>query len=179
MKSKFRIGIIVFGLILPFLGISVVVSVLFSQKGKLERNFAERKAKNAQNAQLLKMAQVTKQQLDSYEGKDELWRKLVDESDVGSLNKTLKEISSSFEDRRTFNQTDFEFDNNDKGIGAASAQPSFSFSMTLNGTYSSIQSGLLALESRMPHLSLNTMNLVPQDDSQLLEAQLTYSAWSR
>jgi len=94
------------------------------------------------------------------------------------LNKALKEISNSFADRRTFNQTNFQFDNNDQGIGAASSQPSFSFSMSLNGTYSSIQGGLLALESRMPHLSLNTMNLSKQDDSQLLNAKLTYSAWS-
>jgi len=179
MKSKFRLGIICFGLVLPFLGLAILSGILLSQKTKLERTFDERKAQNAKNEQLLKSTKIVEKQLAAYDGKDELWRKLVDESDVSSLNRTLKEISNSFEDRRTFNQTDFQFDNNDKGIGAASAQPSFSFSMTLNGTYSSIQSGLLALESKMPHLSLNTMALAQQEDNQLLEAQLTYSAWSR
>ena len=178
MKSKFRIGIVLFGLILPLLGVSVFSVVLLKQKAKLEKTFAERKAKNTQNALLQKKAKLIKSQLAAYDGKDERWRQLVSDSDVSSLNKALKEISNSFADRRTFNQTDFQFDNNDQGIGAASSQPSFSFSMSLNGTYSSIQGGLLALESRMPHLSLNTMNLSKQDDSQLLSAKLTYSAWS-
>jgi len=178
MKSKFRIGIVLFGLILPLLGVSVFSAVLLKQKAKLEKTFAERKAKNTQNSQLQKKAKLLKSQLAAYDGKDERWRQLVSDSDVSSLNKALKEISNSFADRRTFNQTNFQFDNNDQGIGAASSQPSFSFSMSLNGTYSSIQGGLLALESRMPHLSLNTMNLSKQDDSQLLNAKLTYSAWS-
>lgn len=179
MKSKFRAGILVFGLVLPLLGILAVIGILVSKNSSVGKEYTEKETQYRRNQQVKMAAMAIQTKLHHYDGKSEQWRNLVAKSDVTALNETLKKVSSSFADPRTFNKTEFKFDNNDRGIGAASEQPSFSFDLTLNGTYRSIQTGLLALESEMPNLSLNSLKLAPRENDQLLEAQLSYSAWSR
>lgn len=179
MKSKFRSGILAFGLVFPLLGILAVFGVVLSKNSGLEREYADKQSQYTRNQQVKMAAMAIQTKLHQYDGKSDQWKSLVAKSDVSALNETLKKISGSFTDTRTFNRTEFKFDNNDSGIGAASEQPSFSFDLTVNGTYRSIQTGLLALESEMPNLSLNSMKLTPRPNDQLLEAQLSYSAWSR
>ena len=55
MKSKFRTGIIIFGLALPLLILGVFSALLLSQKGKLEKTFAEKKAQNSKNKKAIAM----------------------------------------------------------------------------------------------------------------------------
>lgn len=177
MNPRYQTGVLLFGLILPLLVIVFIFGVAVFQKSKLTREFEERKAIYLANQRSDQAAKSLQAQLEGYRAKEVHWSNLLKKSDVGSVTTLLKEISSEYKGGEKFRQKDFKFVNRETGIGASSAQPSITYNISLSGTFQALQESLLSLESQMPNLSLNSIKLQPQADRQLLEAELSYSAW--
>lgn len=177
MNPRYKSGILVFGAIAPLFVIVVIFGVLFSQKAKIGKEYKKREAIYVANKRAEKTAAGVKTQLDTYQKRKVHWDNLLKRSDVGSVTALLKEISAQYNGTEKFRQNDFKYVNREVGIGAASKQPSVTYNISLSGTYQALQESLLALESKMPNLSLNSIDIEPQKNGQLLEAELTYSAW--
>ena len=116
-------------------------------------------------------------QLSRYEDKKKGWDTLLKTSDVGSVSALLKKISARHGGGDKFEQKEFAFVDRATGIGASSQQNSVTYNISMTGTYQALQQSLLSLESRLPNLSLNSIDLKPQNGGQLLEAEISYSAW--
>jgi len=179
MKSRFKIGIILMGVVLPLVAVALVLGLISSRKEKVEVEYAKRKSgfeASQRQAVAMQGLGVRLKQFDDRKGS---WEELLQDSDIGKVTQELNDISSKFRGSGTFKQNGFDFVNQETGIGAASLQPSVSFRVSLSGTYQAIQQSLLILESRMPNLSLNSMTLTPRNNSPLLQAELSYSAWKK
>ena len=179
MNPRFKIGIILFGAVLPLLVIGLVWLAISSQKKKIEVEHATRKASYLAQQRQEEVAKGLQVKLSRYDDRKKSWDVLLRNSDIGTVTGLLKEISAEYSGTETFKRNDFNFVNKENGIGAASQQPSVSFTVSLSGTYKAIQQSLLSLESRMPNLSLNSMKIAPEPGSSLLEAELSYSAWKQ
>ncbi len=177
MNPRYKLGILAFGVIGPLLVLAVILGILASQKAKITKEFETRKAIHLANQRSQMQAKGIQAQLVEYEERQKHWDALLKQSDVGSVTGILKEISSEYAGTETFKQNDFKFVNRETGIGAVSQQPSVSFNVSLSGTFQALQQSLLSLESQLPNLSLNAIKLEPRKGGQLLEAELTYSAW--
>lgn len=177
MNPRYKTGIILFGAAAPSLVLLVLFGVLVSQKSRINREYIQRKAVYTANVRSEQTAKGVKAQLATYKEKERHWDSLLKKSDVGSVTGLLKEISSAYSAGEKFRQNDFKFVNRETGIGAASKQPSVTYNISLSGTYQALQESILSLESQMPNLSLNSLDLKPQKEGQLLEAELSYSAW--
>lgn len=179
MNPRYKFGIIGLGVVLPLLGILIAVGVMFSQKKRIDKEYAERKTIYTQNKNTEMQTAAIARQLKSYEAKSGQWDVLLEESSLGTVTGILKEVSQAFEGSNSFKQDNFSFVNKETGIGAVSEQPSLSFTLAFSGTFSALQESLLTLESKMPNLSLNSLELSPQTNGPLLEAKLSYSAWTK
>lgn len=179
MNPRFKIGIILFGVLLPLLVVGVIFGVISSQKKRIATEYAARKSSFQAQKRKEMFAKELDVKLSSYDDRKQSWEVLLKNSDIGTVTGLLKEISAEYAGKETFKRNDFNFVNKETGIGAASQQPSVSFTVSLSGTYQTIQQSLLSLESKMPNLSLNSMTLIPEPGSALLEAELSYSAWKQ
>lgn len=179
MNPRFKIGVILLGVFLPLLVVGLLFGFISSRKKKVETEYISRKA-NLKAQQIQKKTdenlKVRLSRFDEYKGS---WEVVLQNSDIGKVTSLLKEISQEYRGTQTFKQNNFNFVNKETGIGAMSSQPSVSFTVSLSGTFQSIQQCLLSLESRMPNLSLNSMKLEPDQNSSLLTAELSYSAWKK
>lgn len=177
MNPRYKNGILLFGAVAPLVIILVVFGVLASQKLRIAKEYKKREAVTVANQRNEQTAIGVKAQLATYKDRKTQWNTLLKRSDVGSVTGLLKEISSGYRGGEKFRQNDFKFVNRETGIGAASKQPSVTYNISLSGTFQAIQESLLSLESKMPNLSLNSIELSPQPEGQLLQAELSYSAW--
>ena len=179
MNSLYKIGVILFGVLLPLLVIGLIMGVVSSRKQKMAQEYEVRKKRlfaNKMQEKAVKQLETTVSQYDDRKGS---WEVLLENSDIGSVTGLLKKISSEYKGSETFKQDGFNYVNQKNGIGTLSLQPSVSFNVSMSGTFQAIQQSLLSLESEMPNLSLNKMKLSPSSSSSLLEAELSYSAWTR
>lgn len=178
MNSKFREPIIVFGLILPILGIAALIFGVLKYNGSINEKY--KKKEIAYNAQKNTETQTRalKARVETFRDRKSYWESLLKKrSDVSSVTTLLREIGQEH-DSREFRQTDFKFVNRETGIGSAGKQSSVSFELALDGTYRALQESLLTLESTMPHLSLNRMTISPRSERNALQIELSYSAWT-
>lgn len=179
MNPRYKTGVILFGVVLPLLAVIIVGGLMQSQKKRIDKEYAERARIYKQQKNTEMQTRAIAAQLQSYQKRDRQWDQVLEDSNVGTVTGILKEVSDNFAGSKTFKQDNFAFVNKETGIGAASKQPSLSFTLAFSGTFSALQESLLTLESRMPNLSLNSLELSPQSNGPLLEAKLSYSAWTK
>ena len=179
MNPRFKIGILLLGVLVPLLGIGLIFGVISSRKKKIEQEYTTRKASYTANQRQKEVVKGLEVRMSKYDGRQDEWDVLLKNSDIGTVTGLLKEISAEYSGTETFRRREFNFVNTETGIGAASKQPSVSFTVSLAGTFTAIQQGLLSLESKMPNLSLNSMKIHPDPGSSLLEVELSYSAWKQ
>ncbi|MGJ8725558.1 MAG: hypothetical protein ACSHYB_13450 [Roseibacillus sp.] len=177
MNPRYKNGILVFGAIVPLLLLIVIFGFLSSKKASVVKEYDSRLKVQTANLQAEKAAAGVEAQLQKYKVKKRDWDTLLKSSDVGSVTGLLKDISSKYKAGDKFKQKDFAFVDRATGIGAASKQNSVTYNISVTGTYQALQESLLSLESRLPNLSLNSIGIKPQDSGQLLEAEISYSAW--
>ena len=179
MNPRFKIGIILFGILLPLLVIGFILSFISSRKNKVEAEYASRQSSFKLQKHQEQVVKGLGVRLSRFDDRKDEWDVLLNNSDIGTVTGLLKEISTEYSGTETFKSNEFNFVNKKTGIGAASEQPSVIFTVSLSGTFTSIQQGLLSLESRMPNLNLNSMKISPDPGSSLLLAELSYSAWKK
>jgi hypothetical protein len=177
MNPRYKSGILALGAIAPVCVILVIFGVLAAQKSRVTKEFTKREGIYLSNQRAEKTATGVKAQLATYQKRKASWDNLLKRSDVGSVTGLLKEISTQYNGSDKFRQNAFKAFNRETGIGAASQQPSVTYNISLSGTYQALQESLFSLESQMPNLNLNSIELKPQQNGQLLEAEINYSAW--
>lgn len=176
MNPRFKTGILLFGLILPLVIVGIVIGVISSKKNSISRQYLIRQKNNQVQKQQEMANEQLKIKLSRFDGRKENWEVLLRSTDIGTVSDLLNSETRRIQG---MNQNNFSFVKQPVGIGALSQQNSVTFNVSLSGTFSSIQQCLLSLESKMPNLNLNSMMLTPEKDSQLLQAELSYSAWKQ
>ena len=83
-------------------------------------------------------------------------------------------------DGQEFPLTAFRRTSASGGIGGASSQPSIQIQLAFRGTYRALQNAFLELETRMPHLQLDSIKMsVSNQNSKVLNADMIYTAWQK
>ena len=177
MNPRYKSGILVLGAIAPMLVLIALFGFMTSKKNSIAKEYETRLQVQKTNLQAEQKATGVKMQLSRYEQKKKSWDTLLKTSDVGSVTSLLKQISAKHGGGDKFRQKEFSYVDRATGIGAASQQNSITYNIAMTGTYQALQESLLTLESQLPNLSLNTIDLKPQKGGQLLEAEISYSAW--
>lgn len=180
MSPHYKDPIVVFGLVLPLVLVLVTLGLGFHFKSKFESTYKERLAKHED----YKRGEVERQALDakvrSQEPHMNRWMALFDRPADSKVNDFVGEFQKQF-DSTQFQHTGFTRSNTATGgIGGASAQSSVQLQLGFRGTYRALQNAFLELETRMPHLQLDSIKLsVSNPDRRLLTAKVTYTAWQK
>jgi len=173
----YRQTIILFGVIVPVLIAAAVVGVGSLIKSKMAASFTSKETnyktyEQGRIAALEIEGQVTRerQHLDR-------WEAQLSEETASAVATNLREISDNLP-AKEIQQTSFERPSGNGGFGSASAQSSSQIRMAFRGTFRTLQSAFLALETRMPQLQLQELRMEPSStQSSLLNLQVTYTAW--
>jgi hypothetical protein len=173
----YRQTIILFGIIIPLVIATAVAAGGFLLKSQMASSF-ENKQKTYKTyeqgrlAGLAIEAQVTRQRHHL-----ERWNEQLSQETASSVATNLRKIAEHLPGKE-IQQTAFERPSANGGFGTASAQKSSQLRIAFRGTYRTMQRAFLELETRMPQLQLQELQISSNSNqSTLLNFQVTYTAW--
>lgn len=179
MNPHYKEPVLVFGLIVPLVLVVVVLGLGVHFRGKFESTYRSRKDHHASYKKVEAERSVLEKKIRAQEPHLNRWMSLFE----GATGSDVKGFFSKFQESvsgQEFTQTAFRRTSASGGIGGASAQPSIQIQLAFRGTYRALQNAFLELETRMPHLQLDSLKLtVSNQNSQVLNADLVYTAWQK
>lgn len=174
----YKQSIILFGIVLPVLVAGLLLGACAFLRGKITRSF-DNKVQYYSGYEKSRMgALAIEAQLSRQRGDFERWNGLVKQETFSLVTTNLRAIGEKLPPKE-FQQTAFERLGQSGGIGSVSAQKSSGLKFNFRGTFRTVQKAFLELETRMPNLQLQELKIDPNgtSDSQLLNFQVTYTAW--
>jgi hypothetical protein len=172
----YKQSIIIFGIVLPLIGLTALVSACFFIKSKMEASFETKVGEHKTSLQGRTAAMELESRIKPQREHLERWKVELAKETSSTLRTHLKSISDQLPSRE-FQETGFDPISSGSSFAAASQQKSSQFRMGFRGTFRSAQKAMLELETRMPQLTLQELKVAPSDQSTLLNFQVTYTAW--
>jgi len=173
----YRQSIILFGVVLPVVIATAVIGGGYGLKSELVASFDNKQKtyKTYEQGRLAGLeieAQVTRQRhhLDR-------WNEQLSQETASAVATNLRKIAEHLPSKE-LQQTAFERPSATGGFGSVAAQKSSQLRIAFRGTFRTLQRSFLELETRMPQLQLQDLQITPNPNpSSLLNFQVTYTAW--
>ncbi|MFK7851104.1 MAG: hypothetical protein AB8D78_09015 [Akkermansiaceae bacterium] len=176
----YKQSIILFGIVVPVLIVGILIGVCAIVKSKVTKSFDNKAFYFKGHEQSRVGALGIEAQLKRQREHSEEWNELLKQETFSLVTTNLRNIGEQLP-AKEFQQTAFERLGKSNGIGAISAQQSAGLRFNFRGTFRTVQRAFLELETRMPNLQLQELKIDPNQtaDSQLLNVQVTYTAWEK
>ncbi len=172
--------IIIFGIVIPLVIAASVVGICWVLKGKISTIY-ETRVQQYKTVQMSKLsANAIESQVISQRDLFKQWSEVTEQDSFTLLNANMKILAGKLPSKE-FQQPIPERMINKIGFGTVSAQNSKALKFNLKGDYRTAQKAMLELETRMPNLQLQDFRIDPNTntDSNLLNIQVTYTAWEK
>lgn len=168
--------IILFGIVLPLLGLGLLIVGLHFIKSQMTESIAVKTTQYKVFAQSRNAAMETEGKVGKRRPHLARWKEQLSGETISAVRTHLKTIGGTLPSKE-FQETDSSRTDTRSGFGAVTAQKSSMIRLGFRGTYRSVQQALLELEARMPQLQLVDLKITPSTQSSLLNFQVTYTAW--
>lgn len=173
----YRQSIVLFGIVLPLVITAVVVGLCALLKMNMVTSF-ENKQKTHKAYEMGRLAgleiesQVTRQRPHV-----ERWTAQLAQETASTATSTIRDICEHLPSKE-IQHTAFDRTDTKAGFGAVSGQDSSQIRIAFRGTFRTMERAFLELETRMPQLLLQDLQISPStNQSSLLNFQVTYTAW--
>lgn len=176
-ESIFVIGVIAPGVLL----IAILGGVLFG-RGKLDTAKEAKMAVWQEHEQSMAALRKAESDFSGKEGNLESWKDSIGQELIQSLSLTLREAMEGYTDQQ-LRQTELSRPANTSQFAAATENKYDRFKLSFEGGFGPMQRVLAVLETKMPQLVLETMNVsqVAQtsgtDGTRKLKFAVTYLSW--
>ena len=175
----YRQSILLFGLVVPLVLGFGLVGICVQTKSKLTESL-DTKIEGFKAAELSRKAGMGIEAKIISQRKDiDRWGKLLSGETSSVVTGNLREITEHLPPKE-IQMTAFERPSGNGGFGTASAQRSAQIRIAFRGTYRTLQRNFLELETRMPQLVLQELQIsrgTTGTVSPLLNVQVSYTAW--
>ncbi len=180
--SPHRQAIVVFGIVIPFALLGLVVGLTYFGHSKLKENHEKKLA----DLERYNRAKSQVAELDAFltaNGRREQathWNEKLGKDVVESLSETLDKILAKHEPE-TLRQTEMGRLPGNGGLGAKTEHPYSKMQLRFEGGFKPMQLLLAELEAEMPQLVLESIQVAPKassdNESRTLQFSLVYHCW--
>jgi len=174
----YRQSIIIFGIVLPVVLAAAIIGGGFLVKSNMLESFENKRKTYASSEQgrlsVLDIEKKVKLQRDHLDR----WSEQLSQETASAAATNLRKIYEHLPSKE-IQQTAFERPPSaGGGFGAVAAQKSSQLRIAFRGTFRTVQRVFLELETRMPRLQLQELQISPNtSQSTLLNFQVIYTAW--
>ena len=178
MISHFKTPVIVFGIAIPLglMGIVAIATTVISGKidKKLELKTAQyQKSENEER-------QIVKLQGEISENVNHLvqWEGLIANETRGSFLEHWKKVEKGLPGRE-FSRSPHNWSNKNNGLGNAINHPSIQVDMKFSSTFRAMQQALIAIESRLPQMQMDSFSMSPDSEGKKLNFKTKFTIWTK
>jgi len=178
-------AIAIFSIALPSIVILALFGAVMHGRGKLQQAYSE-KEENFRTFQTAK-TQVSelRAQLEKDNRRDKIiyWNSKLDRDFIQTLSATLNKILAKYDDS-VLKQTEMSKATAAAAIGSRTDQPHYTIQLSFEGGFKPMQMLMAELESEMPNLVIERMNIKPLPAKRagevgMLQFDIVYMGWNK
>ncbi len=178
MNPYYKQPVIIFGVVAPLLILFVLLGGFYRYRSGVEETYRVRKEQHVKDEKVRKEKEALGNQIREQDPHMTRWMALFDTATGTRVNSLVSDVQKRSKGEE-FQKTSFQRLMSPGGIGAASQQPAMQLKFKFRGTYRGLQNAFLELETEMPHLQLDSLDLKQEINRNLLSADITFTAWQK
>lgn len=178
MNTNYKKSVAIFGLVIPLIVILALTAFVLMKASSIRTEYTQKIESSTmndlsekQNKLLVKQAQAESKTLKS-------WQDLLGSESRRSFLKHWKTTEKQFKAKEFIRELP-TWQNTSTGIGAGIKNQSASqVTMTFDSTYRAMQIAVMEVETRLPQLQLDSLDINPSKDGGTLNFKTTYTVWT-
>jgi len=175
---NYRQPILIFGIVIPMVVIVAIGIVIFKVHSGIKSAAAEKQDLYTQIRNLEMEQRQLDTQVAGYRNIVDAWKDVLASDANQTLGARIPQLLNQFPDDHLFRISSQET-RSAGGLGTATQQPAARNTFTFIGAWTPMQQFLLQLETSLPQLQLESINISTEPGSQLLNYTLQYTAWNK
>ena len=175
---KYKQSITIFGFVIPIVLVVIFTIICLVISGKVKDTANKRESAFAQHNTL--QNQVTKLQTGIREKQEanKAWDEVLSSDIRPTLQSNLKNILGKYTSQQVA-QTGFFRPSTTGRLAMGAQQQSSTVTLKFRGTYLPMEQTLLELESRLPQMQVNSLDIERERSSNELSFNLSYTIWEK
>ena len=178
MSEHYRQPITVFGLILPIVVMLILVTAVLSYTSSVKNQYVSKKKKYDMSQASKRKIAALRDEVSEHKPRMAAWDKMLSTETRGTFLEHLKRAADGFTGKE-LTKSSRSWINYSDGLGKGVSQPSSQVVMSFIGTYRAMQSALMKLETALPTMQLDSLDMVEDGNGQGLKFTTKYTVWTR
>lgn len=177
MSDYYRQPIAVFGLIIPVVVSVIMAGSVLYYTGSVKKEYAAKQKEYDLSQQAKRKIKMLRGQVNENRESLDAWDDLLKTETRGTFLQHWKDASEDFNGKE-LTKTSRSWINFSEGIGKGVSQPSSQVVMSFVGTYRAMQQALMNLETQLPTMQLDSLDMSPEDNGKGVKFTTTYTVWT-
>ena len=177
MSDYYRQPIAVFGLILPIVLAVIIAGSVLYYTGSVKKKYAVKQMEYDRSQQAKQKITMLRSKVNQNRESLDAWDDFLKTETRGKFIDHLKVATEDFSGKE-LTRTSRSWINYSEGLGRGVSQPSSQVVMSFVGTYRAMQQALMNLETELPTMQLDSLEMSPDDNGKGVKFRTTHTIWT-
>lgn len=177
MSDYYRQPIAVFGLIIPMVVMIILTGAVLFYTASVRDQYAVKKQKYDASLAAMRKVKMLRAQVQKNRSGLNAWDQLLQNETRGTFLEHWKDATKGFSGKE-LTKASRSWNNYSEGIGKAVSQSSSQVSMSFVGTFRAMQTALMRLETTLPTMQLDSMDVKLDDNGKGVHFSTTHTVWT-
>ena len=177
MSEHYRQPIAVFGFILPIVVMTILAGAMLSYTSSVKNKFASKKRAYDVSQEAKRQVMRLRAEVATNKSQMDAWDNLLRTETRGTFLEHWKNAAKNFNGKE-LTKSSRSWINYSEGMGKGVSQPSSQVIMSFVGTYRAMQSALMELETALPTMQLDSLDIEQDGNGSGVKFKTTYTVWT-
>ena len=178
MSEHYRQPITVFGLILPIVVMVFLIAAVLTYTSSVRSQYAVKKKKYDTSQKSKRELAALRSEIGIHKPKMTAWDEMLRTETRGSFLKHWKDATYGFTGKE-LTKSSRSWINYSEGLGKGVDQPSSQVVMSFVGTYRAMQTALMKLETALPTMQLDSLDMTENGNGRSVKFTTKYTVWTQ
>jgi len=178
MKSNYKQAVVVFGILLPFVCLAVLTFVVYWKAESIHLAYELKVNDQRRDSVAAKQNALLEKKVASQRVELKSWNTLLSKEDRRTFLEHWKTVRKKFKANEFVGERPV-WSNASKGLGKEVSQPSSSVTMNFDASYRAMQSAFLEVETELPQMQLDSLEMSPNQDGKTIHFKTVYTVWTQ
>jgi hypothetical protein len=178
MSEYYRQPITVFGLMLPVVVMLILVTAVLTYTSSVKSQYTVKKKKFDTSQTAKRKLAALRNEVGEHRPKMVVWDEMLRKETRGTFLEHWKRSAEDFTGKE-LTKSSRSWINYSEGLGKGVSQPSSQVVMSFIGTYRAMQLALMRLETTLPTMQLDSLDISENGNGQGVKFTTKYTVWTR
>ena len=177
MRDYYKQSVTVFGIAIPLFLMVVIAGVALYMSSSTAKEY-KRKKKSYDKAQIaMKQTMELQGKVQKRSKYLREWDHMLTTETRGTFLEHWKTAEKKFSGKE-LTKTSHNWVNFSEGLGKGIDQPASQVNMSFSATYRAMQLALMEMETKLPHMQLDSLTMTPSTNGESINFNTTFTVWT-